>query len=332
MMKSREIGRSLTFALCLTASIAAGPPTDDGNIRAILLSQKHHVNLGAEIWVDFLIQNTTDEAITLFVPGTEPRIVDAVGGLPLAHVFSGEAFGSLAITNDHNHTWNVAVGYQPPAQAPVVTVGPRAIIGITLNVSEYYPILRTAGLYRLKWVPYGGSVESNVLWIDVAPLKIAQIVTDHGTMKVRFFYGETPNHIAKFIELAKNGFYNNLTFHRTETGYCIQGGCPNGDGTGIRPDGVKIEGEFTNRPQVRGSVCMARLEGDPDSASCQFFVTNTRIPEWDGRYTIFGEIVGDESFNTLDKLMAVEVDEEGRPREKLYIRSIRVSDAPRQPN
>ena len=74
---------------------------------------------------------------------------------------------------------------------------------------------------------------------------------------------------------------------------------------------------------------MSRLEDEPDSASCQFFITYTRVPEWDGQYSIFGELVGDESFATLDKLMAVPADHDGVPTEQLYIRSVRITDAPR---
>ena len=78
----------------------------------------------------------------------------------------------------------------------------------------------------------------------------------------------------------------------------------------------------------KGAVAMALLEDDPESASCQFFICNTRQKEWDGRYTIFGELVGEESFATLDRLMATEVDEQGRPLRPLYMRTVRIVDAP----
>ena len=73
---------------------------------------------------------------------------------------------------------------------------------------------------------------------------------------------------------------------------------------------------------------MALLNDDPDSASCQFFVCNTRQKEWDGRYTIFGELVGEESFETLDHLMATPVSEEGRPIRPVVMRNVRVVNAP----
>ena len=75
---------------------------------------------------------------------------------------------------------------------------------------------------------------------------------------------------------------------------------------------------------------MALLPDDPDSASCQFFISNTRQKDWDGKYAVFGHLVGDESFQTLDRLMATSVDDQGRPVRTLYMRTIRVVDAPPQ--
>jgi cyclophilin family peptidyl-prolyl cis-trans isomerase len=89
-----------------------------------------------------------------------------------------------------------------------------------------------------------------------------------------------------------------------------------------------VVAELNERPHQRGSVSMALLDDNPDSASCQFFICNTRQPEWDGRYTVFGQLINEESFKTLEKLMATELDEAGRPRRTLYMRSVRAVDAP----
>jgi len=320
----------LTVIVLASAGVNADPPDEGRPIRARLFSALSHVNVGSPIWVEFLIENTSDEPVTLFVSGTEPEIAGEAMGLPLAHVFSGEAFGALTIRNENSRNWDLAVGYQPPAKTPVVTLAPHSSIGTEVDVRQYYPALRTPGTYRLRWAPYSGRVQSNVLVIKVAALKQAEIITDHGQMTVRFFYEDAPNHIDNFVELAQKRFYDNLTFHRIESGFFIQGGCPNGDGTGIRPDGIKIKGEFSDRQQTRGTVSMALLDEAPDSASCQFFITNTDVPEWDGKYTIFGQLVGDESYETLDRLMATETDGNARPLERLAIRTIRITDAPRE--
>ncbi len=332
-MLARRISTSLMLLLSLNAllsinALAVAQPGDGPNIRASLSSSQRHYNVGDPIWVDFTIRNTSDQPVTLFVPGTEPKIGDSVMGLPISHVFSGEAYAALNIRNGQNRVWNVAVNYQPPGKTQVLTVGAHSAIGVTLNIRDYYPALKTPGKYWIKWAPYGGVFASNLLFIQIAPLKQAEIQTDQGNMTVEFFYKETPNHVDNFIELAKEGFYNNLNFHRVATGYFIQGGCPNGDGTGIRPDGLKLKPEFTDRPQTQGMLSMALLDDDPESASCQFFITNTRVPEWDGRYTIFGQLTGDESYETLEKIMSVETDIDGAPKQKLFIRNIKITDAP----
>lgn len=328
-MPARLKWRQLLFIACLPVPSVLGQGGGHGPLRAYLHTVRQHVNVGDPIWVEFRIQNTSDEPVILFVPGTEPEIVEEAMGLPLTHVFSGQAFGGLAIRNESDRVWTVAEGYQPPGKAPVITLGPQATIGITIDVRLYYSALRPPGTYRLSWAPYGASVGSNTLLVRVAPLKQATVLTDHGEMTIRFFYEEAPRHIDNFIELAKSGFYTNLKFHHVEKGYYVQGGCPIGDGRGIRPDGIKLNAEFTNRPQSRGSVSMARVENDADSASCQFFITNTRVPEWDGKYTIFGELVGDASFATLDRLMALPADAGGTYGKAPVIRAVRITDAPR---
>ncbi|MEE9296796.1 MAG: peptidylprolyl isomerase [Phycisphaerae bacterium] len=329
MMAIKHPFHILACAVLVPTCGAFAQTTGDGQLQAQLFSQRRHVNAGAPILVEFRIQNTSDELIALYVPGTEPVIAGEQMGLPLSHVFSGKAFEALTIRNESNRTWHVANGYHPPAKTPVVTLAGHGTIGTTIDVREHYPALRTPGDYRITWAPYGGSIQSNVLLIRVAPLKQAEISTDHGPMTIRFFYEDAPNHVDNFVELAQKGFYNNLGFHRIETGYFIQGGCPNGDGTGIRPDGVKLEAEISDRSQTRGMVSMALVDDDPNSASCQFFICNTRVREWDGRYTVFGKLFGDDSYETLDALMALSTDDEGRPLDRVLIRSMRVTNIPR---
>jgi peptidyl-prolyl cis-trans isomerase B (cyclophilin B) len=314
----------------LHARHAFAQPGDDPQIEARLSSTQLQYNVGDAIPVQFTIRNTSNEPVPLFVPGSDPEVADGSFGvgLPISHVFSGEAYAGLTIRNEFQRTWNVAVNYQPPGRTPMFTLAPHSSIGMTLNAVEYYPALKTPGKYWLKWSPYGGSFTSNLLFIQVAPLKQAEIETDQGPMTLEFFYADAPRHVENFIELARKGFYNNLAFHRIESGYFIQGGCPNGDGTGIRPDGVKLKPEFNDRPQTQGMVSMALLDDDPESASCQFFITNTRVPEWDGKYTVFGQLTGDLSYETLEKLMAAETNADGIPRQKLFIRNIKITDAP----
>ncbi len=300
---------------------------DEMRLKAAISSNARHASVGKPIWVDFRLQNLSAETATLTVPGTQPEPAATEMGLPLSHVFSGRAFAGLTVTGSQGRRWDVAVDYQPPGTTEIVEVAPYASVGISLDVVRYYPVLRTPGRYRLSWEPYGGALRSNELVIEVAPRKQVTLLTDYGEMTIKLFYDEAPNHVENFLELAQSGFYDNLTFHKIWPGTFLQGGCPRGDGTGIRSDGKKLAAEFSDLPQERGAVNMARVETDPDSASCQFFICNTRIPEWDGRYTLFGHLTDAVSYETLDKLMAVDVDEQGRPRKRTYIRGVRIEDA-----
>ncbi len=313
-------------AAWLAAGAALDTPIPGIQVRARAVSQ--HVPLNHPVWIEFSIENTTREPITLTVPGTEPQIPPPEMGLPLAHVFSSGSGTGVTVSTESGRNWDEPVSYHAPSEAPILLLGAKSTVGTTLDLREYFPALRSAGQFRVTWKPYAGAATSPAVLITVAPRKQVEIVTDDGKMTISLFYDDAPQTVANFIELAKTGFYTGKTFHRLEPGYMIQGGDPRGDGTGIRPDGKRIPAEFNAHPHQKGSVSMALLDDDPDSASCQFFICNTRQKDWDGRYTVFGELTGDESFTTLDRLMATPVDDFARPRRPLYMRAVRLTDEP----
>jgi cyclophilin family peptidyl-prolyl cis-trans isomerase len=291
----------------------------------------YHVPVGQPVWVLFSIENLSDEPITLTVPGTEPEIPQPEMGLPICHVFSGNPSSGVTVITDSNRRLDKPVGYRSGKAAPILIIAPHSTVGTTVDIRDYYPVVRGAGHYRFSWQPYGGRIISETVSVTIAQRKQVEIVTDDGTMTMQLFYQDAPAHVANFIELAQSGFYNGKTFHRLEPGYLLLGGCPRGDGYGIRADGKRIPAEFNTRPHQKGSVSMALLEDDPDSGSCQFFLCNTRQKDWDGRYTVFGQLEGEESFATLDRLMSTPVDDKGRPVRTLYMRTVRVVDAPSEP-
>ena len=301
---------------------------DEIRLRAVISTPTRYVSVGKPVWVDFTLQNLAAEDVALIVPGTQSETAAGPMGLPLSHVFSGRAYAGLVIEGEHGRRWDVAVDYHPPDTTELVTIAPFGSVGVSFDVTRYYPMLRSPGRYRLAWEPYGGRLVSNELLIEVSPRKQVVLLTDLGEMTIELSYDEAPRHVENFLELAQSGFYDNLTFHKIWPGTFIQGGCPLGNGTGIRSDGKKLAPEFSDLPQERGAVSMARLESDPDSASCQFFICNTRIPEWDGRYTVFGHLIGEEAYETLDKLMSTPVDDQGRAERRVYIRGLRIEDAP----
>lgn len=130
---------------------------------------------------------------------------------------------------------------------------------------------------------------------------------DGGVMKLELYPDVAPNTVKNFISLANAGFYDGLTFHRTMPGFMIQGGDPDGNGSG--DPGYSIKGEFTsngfenNLSHKRGVISMARAT-PPDSAGCQFFIMHADYTGLDGNYAAFGMLI--EGFTTLDAIAATE--------------------------
>jgi peptidyl-prolyl cis-trans isomerase B (cyclophilin B) len=124
-----------------------------------------------------------------------------------------------------------------------------------------------------------------------------RIVTDKGDIVFRFFPDEAPVHTAAFMKLAEAGFYDGLTFHRVEPGFVVQGGDPDGDGTG--GPGYTLKAEFNDRPHMRGTVAMAR-SSSPDSAGSQFYICLADARFLDNNYTVFGQMT--DGSTTLDAI------------------------------
>ena len=125
------------------------------------------------------------------------------------------------------------------------------------------------------------------------------ITTETGDIVIKLRADLAPKHVARIAELANDGFYDGLTFHRVIDGFVAQGGCP--DGTGMGGTGQKIEAEFNSGKHVRGACSMARTN-DPNSADCQFFICLDDVSYLDGQYTIWGEVTdGLEHVDSLPK-------------------------------
>ncbi len=118
---------------------------------------------------------------------------------------------------------------------------------------------------------------------------VAVILTNKGEFKFELYAKRAPTTVANFIELAESGFYTGLTFHRYEPGFVIQGGDPKGDGTGGSEKKISLEIHQELR-HVEGAVAMARSQ-DPNSASCQFYVTLAPAHFLDDNYAVFGQVI-----------------------------------------
>lgn len=118
----------------------------------------------------------------------------------------------------------------------------------------------------------------NTLYLDL----------DHGRVTIQLRPDLAPNHVARIKELAREGFYDGLAFHRVIEGFMAQGGDPKGDGTG--GSGKKLKAEFNEAPHVRGTCSMARA-ANPDSADSQFFICFAPSSFLDRQYTVWGKVV-----------------------------------------
>lgn len=134
-----------------------------------------------------------------------------------------------------------------------------------------------------------------------------------------------PNTVANFISLVQDGFYDGLIFHRVIPDFMIQGGDPNGNGSG-GPD-YSIEGEFNsngfknNLKHERGVISMARTS-DPNSAGSQFFIMVKDSPHLDGEYAAFGKVI--EGMDTVDVIVSAERDASNKPLTDQKIKTVQV--------
>jgi len=146
-------------------------------------------------------------------------------------------------------------------------------------------------------------------------------------IKIELYPDIAPITCENFEKLVNSGFYNGLTFHRVIPGFMIQGGCPNGTGTG--GPGWNIKGEFSsngvknNLKHTRGVISMARSMM-PDSAGSQFFIMHEDAPHLDGQYAAFGKVI--EGIEVVDEIAEVATDYSDKPIEPQVMKSVTIVD------
>jgi peptidyl-prolyl cis-trans isomerase B (cyclophilin B) len=132
--------------------------------------------------------------------------------------------------------------------------------------------------------------------------------TNAGAIELELFDDDAPKTVANFRKLASNGFYDGLTFHRIIRDFMIQGGCPQGTGTG--GPGYTFEDEINDHKVVRGALAMANA--GPNTNGSQFFIVTTVQAPWlDGKHTVFGRVTN--GMDVVDTLEAAETDASDRP-------------------
>lgn len=152
---------------------------------------------------------------------------------------------------------------------------------------------------------------------------VSIILDNNSEIKVELYPEIAPNTVKNFISLASKGFYNGLIFHRVINGFMIQGGCPEGIGTG--GPGYHIKGEFMQNgvqntlKHTRGVISMAR-SGHPDSAGSQFFIMHQDSPHLDGQYAAFGVVV--DGIEAVDEIANTKTDMRDRPLQDVVIKEV----------
>ena len=128
----------------------------------------------------------------------------------------------------------------------------------------------------------------------------AIITTDKGPLKVEFYENDAPNTVANFVKLAKEGFYEGLTFHRVIPEFVVQGGCP--QGTGVGGPGYEIDCELSGENQYHDKGVLSMAHAGRNTGGSQFFIVLSRAntAHLDGNHTCFGKVV--EGVDTIEDL------------------------------
>ncbi|MGV8899162.1 MAG: peptidylprolyl isomerase [Burkholderiaceae bacterium] len=124
--------------------------------------------------------------------------------------------------------------------------------------------------------------------------------TSKGTINITLFADQTPVTVASFVNLAHRGYYDGLKFHRVINDFMIQGGCPQGTGTG--GPGYDFEDEFSRELRHDKAGILSMANSGPASNGSQFFITHGPTPHLDGKHTVFGVVVGSEDQKVVDSI------------------------------
>jgi peptidyl-prolyl cis-trans isomerase B (cyclophilin B) len=145
------------------------------------------------------------------------------------------------------------------------------------------------------------------------------MTTNHGAIEIELFDEDAPKTVENFRTLAQKGFYDGLSFHRIIKDFMIQGGCPQGTGTG--GPGYTFEDEFNQHKVERGALAMANA--GPNTNGSQFFIVTTDAAPWlDGKHTVFGKITG--GMDVVDALEGLQTDGRDAPVEPAVIEKLEV--------
>jgi cyclophilin family peptidyl-prolyl cis-trans isomerase len=148
----------------------------------------------------------------------------------------------------------------------------------------------------------------------------ATMHTNHGAVSLELFDDDAPKTVGNFVDLARKGFYDGVTFHRVIQDFMIQGGDPTGTGSG--GPGYQFEDEFNDRKVARGALAMANA--GPNTNGSQFFIVTADACPWlDGKHTVFGRVT--DGMDVVDAISRVETGQGDKPKEPVSIDRVEVA-------
>jgi len=148
----------------------------------------------------------------------------------------------------------------------------------------------------------------------------ATLRTSEGSIELELFPNEAPKTVKNFTTLARDGFYDGLTFHRVIPEFMIQGGCPEGTGSG--GPGYQFEDEFNEHKVERGALAMANA--GPNTNGSQFFIVTADAAPWlDGKHTVFGKVASGQ--DVVDRISEADRDAQDKPRAPITIERVELS-------
>ena len=151
--------------------------------------------------------------------------------------------------------------------------------------------------------------------------RTATFETNHGTITLELFDEQAPKTAGNFATLAEKGFYDGIVFHRVIDGFMIQGGCPQGRGTG--GPGYTIEDEFGEGLTHEGEGILSMANAGPNTGGSQFFITLAATPWLDGKHAIFGKVI--EGMDVVREIGSTDTGPGDRPRNDVVMEKVTIS-------
>lgn len=153
--------------------------------------------------------------------------------------------------------------------------------------------------------------------------RIARFTTNMGEFDIELFEDKVPETTKNFIDLTEKGFYNGLIFHRVIADFMIQGGDPNGNGTG--GPGYTIKDEFHKELRHDSEGVLSMANAGPNTGGSQFFITLVKTPWLDGHHAVFGKVV--KGIEVIRKIGVVDTDFRDKPLKDIVMESVKIISA-----